>query len=143
MKHNDTVGMMRVGLLKFTKRMTVPLFHTNHITKAKNVFRQVADELERLEQSNSLRNVDKCIYSQHVIQQAHHELLDCHPTDPRERGAELGSYSCGGWMDELGHKELLKDDMFNDQYDRSRAYKKTSRNNTQFYKRNHYDKSGS
>ena len=65
-KYNPTVNAMRSGMMRFKRRIDVPMWHIEHLRQVIPVLKSATDELERLERSNSLRNVDKCIYAQSV-----------------------------------------------------------------------------
>ena len=62
--------------------------------------------IEKINQSNELRNSDKTLAAQVVITQAQLHASRMSPLDPRERGAELGEYGDQGWVDTHGHEAL-------------------------------------
>ena len=75
LKHNKTIYALRRGLIKFTKRLTIPCVHIEQIRTAVRVLRELADEMERTLKQNEPSNVDKCMMAQSHIMTAHHRLL--------------------------------------------------------------------
>tara|TARA_B100000530_G_scaffold321921_1_gene256455 strand:- start:4445 stop:4792 length:348 start_codon:yes stop_codon:yes gene_type:complete len=105
-KQNRTVLNMRSGRMKFKRRIDIPLWHQDHLPKVVNLLRESADRIEKINQSNELRNSDKTLAAQVVITQAQHHASRMSPLDPRERGAELGEYGDQGWVTTHGHEAL-------------------------------------
>jgi len=103
--HNPTVSAMRTGLMRFRRRIDVPMWHVEHLRQLIPVLRNAVDELERLERSNSLRNVDRCIYAQSVLMNVNATCAHMQPRDPRQRGGEDLVYD-PGLIDRNGHAEL-------------------------------------
>lgn len=102
---NPTVAAMRQGLMNYKRRMEVPMWHRDHLRHAITVLEDMTDELKRIDGSNSLRNVDKCIYAQGVIVSANKRFAAARPHDPRSRGAEQLVYD-PHLIDTNGHEEL-------------------------------------
>ena len=103
---NPTLAAMRQGLMNYKRRMDVPMWHRDHLRHAIAVFEGVTDELKRIDGSNSLRDIDKCIYAQGVIVSANKRFAAARPHDPRTRGAEALVYD-PHLIDTNGHDELL------------------------------------
>lgn len=102
---NPTVAAMRQGLMNYKRRMEVPMWHRDHLRHAITVLEDMTDELKRIDGSNSLRNVDKCIYAQGVIVSAHKRFAAAKPHDPRVRGTEQLVYD-PHLIDVNGHEKL-------------------------------------
>ena len=103
---NPTVMKMTLGLMRFKRRLDIPMWHVDHINKVANMFREYADRIEAVQTSNSMRGSDKTMYCQRLIQQMNHDLGSMTPLDPRERGAEMLRYTETGLVDERGFDEL-------------------------------------
>ena len=59
LKHNKTIFALRRGLIRMTKRLTIPCVHIDQIRTAVRVLRELADEMERTLKQNEPSNVDK------------------------------------------------------------------------------------
>ena len=117
--------------MKWTRRVTFPMFHHTHVQQASDILRNLSDDLQRISQSNSLRQVDKCVQAQMSIVMANFELQEMTPTDPRVRGCEEGSYTTHhGYVDHRGFNDLLENPMFNDTNDTFRNCSNTINSNT-------------
>ena len=103
--YNPTVSAMRTGLMRFRRRIDVPMWHVQHLRQLIPLLRGAVDELERLERSNSLRNVDRCTYAQSVLMHVNAACAHFEPSDPRRRGGEDLAYD-PYLIDRNGHKEL-------------------------------------
>ena len=112
-KKNPVVLKMQMGLMKFKRRVDFPMWHHEHISKVASIMREYADRIEAVHGSNSMRNSDKTLYAQQLIQQMNSDVGRITPTDPRERGAERLRYmDYSGLVDENGFDELnARDDM--------------------------------
>lgn len=110
---NPVVLKMQMGLMKFKRRVDFPMWHHEHISKVASIMREYADRIEAVHGSNSMRNSDKTLYAQQLIQQMNADVGRITPTDPRERGAEKLRYmDYSGLVDENGFDELnARDDM--------------------------------
>lgn len=108
MKQSDnyTVRLMRNSALRFKRRLDIPMWNAKHVTKTIEILAEVVEELRRIDSSSSLRNEDKCRYSQDAIQNANMAFKIMTPQDPRPRGAELLVYGNRGLEDERGYAEL-------------------------------------
>lgn len=105
MKLNPTVHALRGGLMAFKRRMDVQMWHIDHLTQSIEIMDTLSDELKRLKASNSLRNIDKCIYAQGAITVANKQFAAMKPSDPRPRGTEHLVYD-PHLMDTRGHADL-------------------------------------
>jgi hypothetical protein len=107
LKHNKTIFALRRGLIRMTKRLTIPCVHIDQIRTAVRVLRELADEMERTLKQNEPSNVDKCMMAQSHIMTAHHRLLR-QWNDPRGHytGGEKLEWSEDGLTQTKGHDEL-------------------------------------
>ena len=111
-RNNETVMRMRSGQLRFKRRMDLPMWHQDHLLKVSRILQDAGKRIEEISNSNSLRNVDKCLAAQTVVSLANADAGQITPKDPRERGAELGVYTEQGWANLAGHAELnARDDL--------------------------------
>ena len=109
--YNPTVSAMRTGLMSYRRRIDIPMWHVDHLRQLIPLLRGAVDELERLERSNSLRNVDRCMYAQSVLISINKSCARMQPPDPRQRGAEDLAYD-PGLIDRNGHGSLqARDDL--------------------------------
>ena len=125
LKHNKTIYALRRGLLKITKRLTIPCVHITQIQTAVRVLRELADEMERTLKQNEPSNMDKCMMAQSHIMTAHHRLIR-QWSDPRGHyaGGESAEWSEDGYTNTEGH-EVLRERL--DQYDRGETLKHKDR----------------
>ena len=107
LKHNKTIYALRRGLIKMTKRLTIPCVHIIQIKLAVKVLRELADEMERTLNLNEPSNVDKCMMAQSHIMLAHHRLHR-QWNDPRGHytGGEKLEWSEDGLTSIDGHNKL-------------------------------------
>lgn len=114
-KSNPTVMKMATGVMRFKRRVDIPMWHVDHIQKTANILREYADRIESTLSSNSMRNSDKTLAVQYMIQSMNNDMARMTPKDPRERGAERGGYNHDygrGYINTNGFDELLaRDDM--------------------------------
>ena len=103
---NRTVLNMASGRMKFKRRIDFPLWHHDHQPKVVRLLRECADRIEKINQSNVLRNSDKTLAAQVIISEAQVHASRLSPLDPRERGSELGEYTDQGWVNKAGFDEL-------------------------------------
>tara|TARA_R100000353_G_C6422363_1_gene173568 strand:- start:256 stop:615 length:360 start_codon:yes stop_codon:yes gene_type:complete len=102
-KYNPTARAIRRGLMQYKKRIDIPLWHPEHLTHAINGLRACADEMERLQKSNSLRGVDKMIYAQGSVHATNLSLNQTYPKDPRTRGVHtFDAYDNGRLVETAG-----------------------------------------
>lgn len=107
MRMNQTVQYMRQGLMRFKRRLDIPMWHIDHLNKTIEMFEEAVDELKRIRNSNTLRNSDKTMYAQGTLVMMNKKFSIMTPTDPRERGAEHLEYTEQGLVDRRGEEELL------------------------------------
>ena len=106
-KHDITRAMHNVRL-RFQRRMTVPMFHPQHISAVAEIFNYGYNELTRLVGLNSFRRVDKLIHAHYVIHAMTSSLASIEPRDPRNRGAEQLQWGTHGLEDIHGLDDLDK-----------------------------------
>ena len=107
-KMNQTVQYMRQGLMRFKRRLDIPMWHIDHLNKTIDMFEEAVDELKRIRNSNTLRNSDKTMYAQGTLVMMNKQFAHMSPRDPRERGAEqLEMTEQHGLIDKRGEPELL------------------------------------
>ena len=109
LQYNPTVSAMRSGLMRHKRRVKVPMWHIEHLRQLIPLLRSAVEELERLERSNSLRNVDRCIYAQSVLISINSACSKMKPRDPRQRGGESLIYD-PHLIDRNGHDNLQERD---------------------------------
>lgn len=110
---SPTARAIRGGMMRFKRRLDIPMYHSDHIGKAEEILSDAVDELKRLRQSNSIYGTDKLVYAQGALLRANQRFSKLAPGDPRQRGAEHLVYD-PGLTDERGILEvskLTKDDM--------------------------------
>tara|TARA_R100001510_G_C7618388_1_gene179910 strand:+ start:516 stop:950 length:435 start_codon:yes stop_codon:yes gene_type:complete len=108
-RYNPTVGALRHGLLRFSRRVDVPMWHVDHVRGLIPLMRQTADELDRIMQSNSLRNIDKTMAAQSIVAMLNTRCRGLLPADPRRRGSEKLVYD-PFLMNIEGHDKLQQRD---------------------------------
>ena len=64
---SPTARAIRGGMMRFKRRLDIPMFHADHIGQAEQILSDTVDELKRLKQSNSLRDADRLIYAQRGV----------------------------------------------------------------------------
>ena len=104
---SPTARAIRGGMMRFKRRLDIPMFHVDHIGQAEQILSDTVDELKRLKQSNSLRDADRLIYAQGALLAANKRLAVMAPSDPRQRGAEHLVYD-PDLKDERGILEVSK-----------------------------------
>lgn len=104
-KH-DITRAMNSTRLKFQRRMTVPMFHPQHLRAVADILQYGSDELNRLVNLNSFRRVDKLVHAHYVINTMTSNLAGIKPADPRNRGAEEYIYGNNGFETIHGLAEL-------------------------------------
>lgn len=100
---NPVLVKMMTGRMRFRRRMDVPMWDAEHLEKVPNILIEGAEAIRRIRGHNELRNDDKLMYAQMIIQQMQGDLQRMKPTDPRERGAEMLEYTAYGLVDRNGH----------------------------------------
>jgi hypothetical protein len=117
MKLNRTMYKLSAGMMKWKRRINIPMWHPSHVSKAANILRQCADKLDRIEKSNSMRGSDRTMLAQQFLVEMNQDFSLITPRDPRERGAEhyefINSYdhmtNTNGFDDLAKRKELNED----------------------------------
>ena len=125
-KDNETVQLMRWANMRFKRRLDIPMWHVDHLRKSIDALKELTEELERIQNSNSLRHAEKCRYAQDALVMLNIRFRNMLPKDPRERGAEMLVHSHSGLIDENGYEELnAREDLRGaEQQQKSRRYKK-------------------
>lgn len=85
---SPTARAIRGGMMRFKRRLDIPMFHADHIGQAEEILSDAVDELKRLRQSNSIYGSDKLVYAQGVLLRANKMFSNLAPGDPRQRGTE-------------------------------------------------------
>ena len=106
-KHDITRAVSSIRI-KFQRRMTVPMFHPQHIEAVSQLLEYGFNELNRITKLNSLRRVDKLVQAHYVIDTLTHGFANITPADPRNRGAEEYIYGNNGFETIHGLKDLDK-----------------------------------
>lgn len=110
---SPTARAIRGGMMRFKRRLDIPMFHADHIGQAEEILSDAVDELKRLRQSNSIFGTDKLVYAQGALVRANRRFTQLAPSDPRQRGTEHLVYD-PGLKDESGIlavSKLTKDDI--------------------------------
>ena len=105
-KDNETVQLMRWANMRFKRRLDIPMWHVDHLRKSIDALKELTEELERIQNSNSLRHAEKCRYAQDALVMLNIRFRNMLPKDPRERGAEMLVHGHSGLIDENGYAEL-------------------------------------
>ena len=106
-KQNRTVLNIASGRMRFKRRLDLPMWHHDHLPKIVRLLRESADRIEKITQSNELRNSDKTLAAQVIITKAQSHASRMSPLDPRERGSERLEYrEWGGLTNTSGFDEL-------------------------------------
>ena len=104
---SPTARAIRGGIMRFKRRLDIPMYHADHIAKAEEILGDAVEELKRLRQSNSIKGTDKLVYAQGALLAANKRLAVMAPSDPRQRGAEHLVFD-PGLKDERGILEVSK-----------------------------------
>jgi hypothetical protein len=125
-KDNETVQLMRWANMRFKRRLDIPMWHVDHLRKSIDALKELTEELERIQSSNSLRHAEKCRYAQDALVMLNIRFRNMLPNDPRERGSEMLAQGHSGLIDERGYAELnAREDLRGaEQQQKSRRYKK-------------------
>tara|TARA_R100000234_G_C4918304_1_gene142986 strand:+ start:12 stop:416 length:405 start_codon:yes stop_codon:yes gene_type:complete len=105
---DSTALAIRAGVLKFSKRITVPCIHVDQIRTAIKVFRELADQLEAILKRNKDPNSTKCFMAQSALMMAH-ARLEKQWVDPRhkyETGERTDMTNDGTDYDTRGKEEI-------------------------------------
>ena len=117
LKLNRTMYKLSAGMMKWKRRINIPMWHPSHVQKAANILRQCADKLDRIEKSNSMRGSDRTMLAQQFLVEMNQDFSLISPKDPRERGVEHYEFINGrnhmtdtnGFDDLAKRKELNED----------------------------------
>ena len=93
------------------------MWHKDHLRKVARMFREYADRIDAVANSNEMRGADQTTAAQQLLLSLNSDLQYMTPTDPRERGEERGGYYHGfgrGYLNTNGFDELLARDDMND-----------------------------
>ena len=88
--YNYTLYNIRKGVMRFKRRLDIPMWHVEHLSKSIEELSALVDELKRIKNSNTLRNADKCLYDQLTFPTANARLETMTTEEPRTRGAHMG-----------------------------------------------------
>tara|TARA_R110001599_G_scaffold45300_5_gene134037 strand:+ start:31 stop:456 length:426 start_codon:yes stop_codon:yes gene_type:complete len=105
---DQTTHLIKIGLARMTRRITVPIVHREQIGYTADVFESLAHKLRRISSRNSMRSWQKVRAAQAEVVHAHHALKEGW-IDPRTQGAEELIYSDNGLYDKNGLDQLDKD----------------------------------
>lgn len=117
LKLNKTMYKISTGMMKWKRRIAIPMWHPSHVQKAANIMREYADRIAKIDQSNSMRGSDRTTLAQNLLVEMNHQFSMISPQDPRERGAERYEFINGrnhmtdtnGFDDLAKYKELNED----------------------------------
>tara|TARA_B110000008_G_scaffold227484_1_gene229273 strand:- start:293 stop:697 length:405 start_codon:yes stop_codon:yes gene_type:complete len=116
LKLNKTMYKLSAGMMKWKRRIAIPMWHPSHVSKAANILREYADRIAKIEQSNSMRGSDRTTLAQNLLVEMNHQFSMISPQDPRERGAERYEFLNGNnhMSNTNGFDDLAKRDELND-----------------------------
>lgn len=115
LKLNKTMYKLSAGMMKWKRRIAIPMWHPSHVSKAANILREYADRIAKIEQSNSMRASDRTTLAQNLLVEMNHQFSMISPQDPRERGAERYEFLNGNnhMSNTNGFDDLAKRDELN------------------------------
>ena len=118
LKLNKTMYKLSAGMMKWKRRIAIPMWHPSHVGKAANILNEYAERIAKIEQSNSMRGSDRTTLAQNLLVEMNHQFSMISPQDPRERGAERYEFLNGNnhMSDTNGFDDLAKRDELNDDY---------------------------
>ena len=118
LKLNKTMYKISSGMMKWKRRINIPMWHPEHVQKAANILREYADRIAKIEQSNSMRASDRTMLAQNLLVEMNHQFGMISPQDPRAPAAEQFEYINGNthMTDTNGFDELVKRDELNKDY---------------------------
>ena len=116
LKLNKTMYKISTGMMKWKRRIAIPMWHPTHVRKAANILKEYADRIAKIEQSNSMRGSDRTMLAQQLLVEMNHQFSMISPQDPRERGAERYEFINGNnhMVNTLGFDDLAKDNELNE-----------------------------
>lgn len=117
LKLNKTMYKLSAGMMKWKRRIAIPMWHPSHVSKAANILKEYADRIAKIEQSNSMRGSDRTTLAQNLLVEMNHQFSMISPQDPRERGAERYEFLNGNnhmsntnGFDDLSKRDELNND---------------------------------
>lgn len=117
LKLNKTMYKLSAGMMKWKRRIAIPMWHPSHVSKAANILKEYADRIAKIEQSNSMRASDRTTLAQNLLVEMNHQFSMIMPQDPRERGAERYEFLNGNnhmsntnGFDDLSKRDELNND---------------------------------
>ena len=118
LKLNKTMYKLSAGMMKWKRRIAIPMWHPSHVGKAASILREYAERIAKIDQSNSMRGSDRTTLAQSLLVEMNHQFSMISPQDPRERGAERYEFLNGNnhMSDTNGFDDLAKRDELNDDY---------------------------
>ena len=116
LKLNKTMYKLSSGMMKWKRRIAIPMWHPTHVSKAANILKEYADRIAKIDQSNSMRGSDRTMLAQQLLVEMNHQFSMISPQDPRERGAERYEFINGNnhMTNTLGFDDLAKDKELNE-----------------------------
>jgi len=116
LKLNKTMFKISTGMMKWKRRIAIPMWHPSHVQKAANIMREYADRIAKIDQSNSMRGSDRTTLAQNLLVEMNHQFSMISPQDPRERGTERYEFINGqdNMTDTNGFDDLAKDKELNE-----------------------------
>ena len=116
LKLNKTMYKISTGMMKWKRRIAIPMWHPSHVQKAANIMREYADRIAKIDQSNSMRGSDRTTLAQNLLVEMNHQFSMISPQDPRERGTERYEFINGqnNMTDTNGFDDLAKDKELNE-----------------------------
>ena len=105
-------------MMKWKRRINIPMWHPDHVGKAANIMREYADRIEAITKSNSMRGSDRTMLAQQLLVEMNHQFSMISPQDPRAPAAEQFEYINGNnhATDTNGFDDLAKRDELNNDY---------------------------
>ena len=118
LKLNKTMYKLSAGMMKWKRRIAIPMWHPSHVSKAANILKEYAERIAEIDKSNSMRGSDRATHAQSLLVEMNHRFSMISPQDPRERGAERCEFLNGNnhMSDTNGFDDLSKRDELNDDY---------------------------
>ena len=117
LKLNPIMHKLSSGMMKWKRRINIPMWHPSHVKKAAKILRQSADKLDRIAQSHSMRGSDRTTLAQSFLVEMNQDFSLISPQDPRERGSERYEFINGrehmtdtNDFDELAKRKDLNED---------------------------------
>ena len=118
LKLNKTMYKISSGMMKWKRRINIPMWHPDHVGKAANILREYADRIEDITKSNSMRGSDRTMLAQQILVEMNHQFGMITPQDPRAPKAEQYEYINNNdhMVDTNGFDDLVKRDELKNDY---------------------------